>query len=486
MKKTYDKTPSYFCTWNTQNLTAEAENQARRKNDSAAFLGDQGAKLARAAMNENNIFRKGGWAEYFSEIRGDLFFMLDDGWDVAYGIHPDKNRKLFGSLILDEERFPSFKGDNKTRLKQLSAALIARGWRGLGIWVAAQRCGDDGSKPFNAEENEAYWRTRLEESKFAGIKYWKVDWGARDYCVEFREMLTRLAGEIYPELIVEHAVCQLPLNGLDSPKKDSAYRFIGDTRQVRLTDELLRFSEAFRSYDVIDSMSEVTTLDRLSYLLKRAKGIVNAEDEPYIAASLGCANGVMRSPAGKNAELLYETVASVRWQKEAPAFSDGEINESQELLADITLIQNTWFAPVVGKNVTQYAPAVIARNTAIPKVIGTRKPYVTCCAFCNNAYAVATHKRNVNGEKNDACEVICEEIGSPEKIGVFGEFKRLDLVPSRKIKSATIRSLFYDRIEKIENAKNNVIRLTQEQIDSFASKKDSSRPAFVIDVVYKN
>ena len=44
----------------------------------------------------------------------------------------------------------------------------------------------------------------------------------------------------------------------------------------------------------------------------------------------------------------------------------------------------------------------------------------------------------------------------------------------------------HDRIEKIENAKNNVIRLTQEQIDSSASKKDSSRPAFVIDVVYKN
>ena len=47
-------------------------------------------------------------------------------------------------------------------------------------------------------------------------------------------------------------------------------------------------------------MSEATTLDRLSYILKSAKGIVNAEDEPYIAASLGCANGIMRSPASKD------------------------------------------------------------------------------------------------------------------------------------------------------------------------------------------
>ena len=96
----------------------------------------------------------------------------------------------FGSLILDKQRFPSFEGDDKTRLKKLSDAVKARGWRGLGIWVSAQTCGDDGQKPFNIEENEPYWKERLEESKFAGVKYWKVDWGARDYCVEFREMLT--------------------------------------------------------------------------------------------------------------------------------------------------------------------------------------------------------------------------------------------------------------------------------------------------------
>ena len=65
-------------------------------------------------------------------------------------------------------------------------------------------------------------------------------------------------------------------------------------------------------------MSEATTLDRLSYILKSAKGIVNAEDEPYIAASLGCANGIMRSPASKEhvyaGERLQESVAAVRWR----------------------------------------------------------------------------------------------------------------------------------------------------------------------------
>lgn len=132
-------TPSYWCTWSTQNRDAERLNEEVKKNNPAAFLGDQGAQLARATMNEESIFSQGGWADYFPEIRGDLFFMLDDGWDIAYGIHPDKNRKLFGSLILNEERFPLFKGDNKTRLKQLSAALIARGWRGLGLEFVPSR-----------------------------------------------------------------------------------------------------------------------------------------------------------------------------------------------------------------------------------------------------------------------------------------------------------------------------------------------------------
>lgn len=91
-------------------------------------------------------------------------------------------------------------------------------------------------------------------------------------------------------------------------------------------------------------MSEATTLDRLSYILKSAKGIVNAEDEPYIAASLGCANGIMRSPASKEhvyaGDRLQESVAAVRWQREVPAFAGGVIRESEELLPDTMLIKN--------------------------------------------------------------------------------------------------------------------------------------------------
>lgn len=59
-------------------------------------------------------------------------------------------------------------------------------------------------------------------------------------------------------------------------------------------------------------MSEATTLDRLSYILKSAKGIVNAEDEPYIAASLGCANGIMRSPGEQRTRIRGRSFARER------------------------------------------------------------------------------------------------------------------------------------------------------------------------------
>ena len=488
MKRIYDRTPSYWCTWNTQNSKAKTIKKQEKKMSATAFLGDQGAQLARETMNENSIFGANGWADFYPEIRGDLFFMLDDGWDVPYGVHPDKNRPSFGSLILSEERFPSFKGDDKTRLKKLCDAIKAKGWRGLGIWVAAQACGDDGKKPFDPEENRKYWTKRLEESKFAGVGYWKVDWGARDYCIEFREMLTRLAAEIYPELIVEHAVCQIPLNGFGGDRYEG--RYIGNENTARFTDEVLKISPVFRSYDVIDCSSEVTTLDRLSYLLKRANGIVNAEDEPYIAASLGCSIGLMRSPEcaefNEASARLDEAVAAVRWQRKNPAFSGGTINDSTELLSDSIVFTDTWFAPILGKEFTQYAPAIIARNTSLPQVYGYYKPFVTCCAFDGNRYAVATHGRNCDGAKRSECVVICDNVGAPDEIGVFGKFARLDFVTKKPIESVLVRSLFDERAESVAPTEDKRISFSADFINSFASERDASRPAFVAEVKYKN
>lgn len=59
-------TPSYWCTWSTQNRNAERLNEEVKKNNPAAFLGDQGAQLARATMNEESIFSQGGGGQIIS------------------------------------------------------------------------------------------------------------------------------------------------------------------------------------------------------------------------------------------------------------------------------------------------------------------------------------------------------------------------------------------------------------------------------------
>ena len=70
-----------------------------------------------------------------------------------------------------------------------------------------------------------------------------------------------------------------------------------DSARERIT---LQISEAFRSYDVIDVMSEATTLDRLSYILKSAKGIVNAETSRISRLRLVARTGLCVRRRAKN------------------------------------------------------------------------------------------------------------------------------------------------------------------------------------------
>ena len=82
------KTPNYWCTWHTQNFSGITE--PLESMSPALFEGDQGAKSARSRLNQEALFGECGWADFFPEIRRDLYLMLDDGWDVPYGVHPDE------------------------------------------------------------------------------------------------------------------------------------------------------------------------------------------------------------------------------------------------------------------------------------------------------------------------------------------------------------------------------------------------------------
>ena len=201
---------SYYCTWLAQNFIASDAGE-KRAAVRPEFTGDQGANCARDKINEHTVFGNGGMAQI--NARADLYLVLDDGWDVPYQTDPSVSKHSFGSLEVNEERFPFAKGNPAERLRALNGRVKGLGWKGLGIWVAAQRCGKDYKLPFS-EADEEYWRERIFWCKQAGVTYWKVDWGTSEHDNAFRKFLTETAREIYPALTIEHAVCCPPVNGM--------------------------------------------------------------------------------------------------------------------------------------------------------------------------------------------------------------------------------------------------------------------------------
>ena len=447
-------TPNYWCTWDVQNSEFDPVPNPGTEAGKLMFEGDQGARMARHNLNETTRFGPHGWTANWPAVRRDLYFMLDDGWDVPYHVHPDTQVHRFGSLELNEERFPSCTGTPAERLRKMNAKLQAAGWRGAGLWVAAQAVGDglNGQKMDDAGLGE-YWRERLRWSRDAGIQYWKVDWGFRAHDPEFRRWLTALAGEIAPGLLVEHGTCCLPLNGVVM-REDKVLQGNGrfcqpDDTQAKAV-RLLAFSDVVRVYDTIAPLATVSTLDRAVCFLQQGKpsahsrGLVNVEDEVYLGAVLGCCLGIMRAPRRKTPpydgvarcnQRLTEVVRAVRWQRLAPAYGVGE-NElcvSPNTLRDTWEFTtgSTWWSAVIGKTVSQAAPAVVARGCALPAVhvSAGEAPFVVASRHPNGAVAVATLPRvsNERGLYTPPADVAIAIDGSPAPIGVFGHYNSLAL-----------------------------------------------------------
>ena len=81
--------PDYFCTWNIQGYV------------SSYTIGE----AQRNAITESNLFGAGlrqNWTGFYPRIRKDLFFVMDDSWDVGVSNY------VFGTDVLSPELFPSF------------------------------------------------------------------------------------------------------------------------------------------------------------------------------------------------------------------------------------------------------------------------------------------------------------------------------------------------------------------------------------------
>ena len=462
----------YFCTWCEQGRAAKNYREKEEKGE-PTFLGDQGyaATGSRDGINEETVFGEHGWIHYYPETRSDMYFLIDDGWDVDYNTVTPKDFPKFGSHEVNAQRFPSFKGTPEEKLTQFVERVKAAGWKGLGIWVVAQAYGEDFEKP--VRETKDYWRAMLERSKKAGVSYWKVDWGKCAYTAENRKIITDLAHEIYPELIVEHAICMFLIND-----KDSDYgRFRNDEAYDRGM-AFASYSDVLRTYDV-SQLAISSTLDRVSCVLPGAHALINCESECYMGAGLGFALGIMGGP--DTVPCGTHALAATRWHRIAPPFVGGETCQSEEILTDYFDFTegSTWATFLVGRRIHQSAPAVIARNTPLPEVKAKgEKPFVVASLNPTGAYSVAALERLLGTEQILKAEVRCLTETNPTDIGIFGEFENLTFCFSKVPAAVKMRNLLSDEmvdvtgkitLEKELKVSGDVLRLFESGKDRIQS-----------------
>ena len=443
--------PDYYCTWQTQlYATCDGKPAGQR-----AVLGEK------ALFEQEKPF---GWAYFYEKARGDLFFVMDDSWDVPL----DGNQAHFGSLILNQEKFPQYTQDrnNAEALRSLVDAFKSLGWKGLGGWVCAQeapltpistlshsaQCSANTTEPLLSPITlEDYWKAKLSDMQASGFSYWKVDWGKQGTNFAFRKMLTELARQYAPELILEHAIVK----------------------------DIIPHSDVFRTYDVPAIMSIPMTMQKIAEFsdvpapAEGNFGFINCEDEAYIAAAGGFTMGIMRHPySGSFADgkpdmsfpalhrnlktKMYEVIRAVRWHRIAPAFSF----YGEELQVTAHTLHDTWYFehvdeeieswwlnnPLIGDFIEDYvltkeAPAAIARGTALPDIQADENGYMPYCVASRNpngAFCVATLGRTIYREYFiPKCDVAVD-VKDSTVIGVFGEYKSLIL----KVSSAPIAQVF--------------------------------------------
>jgi hypothetical protein len=186
--------------------------------------------------------------------------------------------------------------------------------------------------------------------------------------------LTALHDETRLPLTLEHVHGELPVNG--DWRKDGRF---GSQPWGSRRLNILAHTDVYRTYDVTSILSLPTTLDRVAEMLKGAEGrpevsgLLNVEDEVYVAAVLGCTMGLLRHPLedmrpGPDAKLFFngprrakrrmdEVVRALRWQRLAQPFSPGSgtVKVSEDVLTDSWRFERTqtWQNDLIGPTVRQ-------------------------------------------------------------------------------------------------------------------------------------
>ena len=478
---------NYWCTWSAQwALSIGRLSEAGKK---AGYF--EGNNNARICICEETVFGEDGFAYQFPDVRGDLFLLMDDGWDVPFEGCASFPISAFGSVIPSSDRFPSFPGTPAERLKGINDKLRDIGWRGLGLWISPTMTGkeQDFQYEHHREQHEEYWKERVLWCKEAGVRYWKVDWGSFGHgdIVEYRRMISRIGKAYFPELIIEQTTCSAPYNGIPEEGKT---RYTDYDFTISLAKQVVEFCDVYRTYDVTDDMlSDTTTLDRLSWFLSFAPCVMSCEDALYTGAVLGCALGVMRSHYGKDYlrmnRKLDEVNASVKWQRFAPSFAGGKLNVSDDLLGDTMYFgpRDTWNDVIRNREVTQQAPAVMARNTPLPVVKREEKmPFVIASMNPTGAYSLAAIKRREFLFDTQAPTVACT-VGEASRIGIFGDFKEITLYFDRPPVKMYAQSLVRGEEKPLDihtYLLESVVKIPQTLLESMNTVADESDNAVML------
>lgn len=450
------ETGDYFCTW-----AAQARVRPVGIPDDALTV--------RENMNEAMLFGENGLlSSYFDEVREDLIALLDDGWDVPYGSMNPQNAGRFGSLELDTERFPSFKGNPTERLKALSDRIKSLGYKGTGLWIACQRPFSDGDPIENIKESRGYWEKRARLCHDAGISYWKVDWG-RSASADYREMMTECVRKFAPGLAIEH----MPTGIFPPFGKYVCGRERFNAEETAYNRRILGCSDYLRTYDVLGEFVNAITMNRVALLLEaglsasgRARGILNVEDAMYLGAGLGCSVGIMRhnrfTPGRERCDTsrYAEVVRTLKWHRIAPPFAiGGDFAISDELLLDEYAFPpkepDSW-PFVAGKTKRFEAPAVISRGCPLPEVKADIKPCAVASKNPNGAYSIALLCRTTGGKllAYFPAEVRITGADADCPVGIFGTYRSLTITFDRPVERMTVmaQDLCRDCAEDITRA----------------------------------
>ncbi len=494
---------NYWCTWYAQNYWIQRGGEI-------TDLESINNPNAREQLNYDTVFnRKDGWATtYLPRGRGDFFFLIDHGWQTKV----KQERSVpgaapFFSLQIDPRDFPKYAGVSpQESLRRFNEDIKSLGWRGLGIWVR-------GNVPADAA------RIFIEWSKYAGIKYWKIDGGGTQHFYSFKTKQ-----KIYPELQLEYITGS---NGPLNPRWDepglSAYPSVydvGGPKQAAML-AVLQNSDTFRTYDAAPILVSTTTMRRTHDILKQTQndpkysGILNLQDDPQVAAGLGCLISSKRHPNymertyhGKDLhhqihgkrmiqKRMNEIERFGRWQRIAPAFAAGV---GSYKAAKVDLIDHyphtesdTWFKPCWGKMVYQSAPAVMARNMPLPSVEAEGDaPYVMASTYPNGPTAIATEGRVKPEDQwyHPRAKVVVQIKDATQPIGIFGHYKALTLrfpQPLTDVKHVWAQDLLAKEATDIEpevEVKDKEVVIPGELIDkigtSAGDEGDISVPGMVL------